>query len=71
MDKRAIPTKAQEFVTTMVRDRIGAQLSEAALKELTTQYANLTADLEALEALDLSNVEPAIVFTFGGAESDE
>ena len=38
MDKRAISAEPQEFVTTIIRDRVGAKLSEDALKELATLY---------------------------------
>ena len=71
MDKRVISTEAQEFVRTIVRDRVGAKLSEDALKELATLYNQLTEGLEALGALDLSQVEPAVSFAVAEADQNE
>ena len=71
MDKRAISAEPQEFVTTIIRDRVGAKLSEDALKELATLYTQLTEGLESLEALDLSQVEPAVSFAVAEADQNE
>ena len=71
MDKRAISTEAQEFVTRIVRDRVGAKQSEDALKELATLYTQLTEGLDALAALDLSQVEPAVSFAVAAADQNE
>ena len=71
MDKRAISAEPQEFVTAIIRDRVGAKLSEDALKELAALYTQLTEGLDALDALDLSQVEPAVSFAVAEADQDE
>ena len=71
MDKRAISAEPQEFVTTIIRDRVGAKLSEDALKELATLYTQLTDGLDALDALDLSQVEPGVGFAAAKADQNE
>ena len=71
MDKEAIPTKAQEYVAVLLRDKIAEPLSEDALKELTTLYMQLTEGLDALDAFDLSHLEPAVGFVMSEAERNE
>ena len=67
MDKRAISAEPQEFVRTIIRDRVGAKLSE----ELATLYTQLTEGLDAFAALDLSQVEPAVSFAVAAADQNE
>ena len=84
MDKRAIPVKDRELVAALLRDKLAEPLSEDALKELTTLYVHLdalkelttlyvqlSAGLDALGALNLSHIEPAVRFVMSEGERDE
>ena len=71
MDKRAIPVKDRELVAALLRDKLAEPLSEDALKELTTLYVQLSAGLDALGALNLSHIEPAVRFVMSEGERDE
>ena len=71
MDKEAISTKAQEYVATLLRDKVAEPLSEDALKELATLYSQLAEGLDALDAFDLSRVEPAVGFVMSEADRNE
>ena len=62
MDKRAIPVRDRELVTALLRDKLAEPLSEDTLKELTTLYSQLSAGLDALDALNLGPIEPAVSF---------
>lgn len=62
MDKGAIPVKDRELVAALLRDKLAEPLSDDALKELTTLYVQLSAGLDALDALNLSHIEPAVRF---------
>ena len=71
MDKRAIPVKDRELVAALLRDKLAEPLSEDALKELTTLYVQLSAGLDALDALNLGQIEPAVRFVMSEGERDE
>ncbi len=71
MDKRAIPVRDRELVAALLRDKLAEPLSEDALKELTTLYAQLSAGLDALDALNLSHIEPAVSFVMSEGERNE
>ena len=68
MDKRAIPVRDRELVAALLRYKGAEPLSEDALKELTTLYAQLSAGLDALDALNLSHIEPAVRFVMSEGE---
>jgi hypothetical protein len=61
----------RELVAALLRDKLAEPLSEDALKELTTLYAQLSAGLDALDALNLSHIEPAVRFVVSEGERDE
>ncbi len=71
MDKRVIPTSAQEYVATLLQNKVAEPLSEDALKELARLYSLLTEGLNALDAFDLSRVEPAVGFVMAEADRNE
>ena len=71
MDKEAIPTKVQEYVATLLQNKLAEPLNENALKELATLYSQLSEGLDALDAFDLSHVEPAVSFVMSEAERNE
>ncbi len=61
----------RELVAALLRDKLAEPLSEDALKELTTLYAQLSAGLDALDALNLSHIEPAVRFVVSEGKRDE
>ena len=61
----------RELVAALLRDKLAEPLSEDALKELTTLYVQLSAGLDALGALNLSHIEPAVRFVMSEGERDE
>ena len=63
--------KDREFVGALLRDKLAEPLSEDALKELTTLYVQLSAGLDALDALNLSHIEPAVRFVMSEGERHE
>ena len=71
MDKRAISARDRELVAALLRYKDAEPLSEDALKELTTLYAQLSAGLDALDALNLSHIEPAVRFMMSEGERNE
>ncbi len=71
MDKRAIPVRDRELVAALLRYKGAEPLSKDALKELTTLYAQLSAGLDALDALNLSHIEPAVRFVMSEGERNE
>ena len=71
MDKEAIPTRAREYVAALLQDKVAEPLSEDALKELATLYSQLSEGLDALDAFDLSHIEPAVSFVMSEAERNE
>ena len=71
MYKGVIPTKAQEYVAALLQDKIAEPLSEDALKDLTTLYSQLSEGLDALDAFDLSHIEPAVGFVMSEAARNE
>ena len=71
MDKEAIPTRAREYVATLLQNKVAEPLSEDAFKELATLYMQLTEGLDALDAFDLSHIEPAVGFVMSEAERNE
>lgn len=58
----------RERVATLLRDKLAEPLSEDALKELTTLYVQLSAGLDALDALNLRHIEPAVRFVMSEGE---
>ena len=60
-----------EPVAALLRDKLAEPLSEHTLKELTTLYAQLSAGLDALDALNLSHIEPAVRFVMSEGEGNE
>ena len=65
------PVGDRELVAALLRDKLAEPLSENALKELTTLYAQLSAGLDALDALNLSHIEPAVRFVMSEGERNE
>ena len=65
------PVGDRELVAALLRDKLAEPLSENALKELTTLYAQLSAGLDALDALNLSHIEPAVSFVMSEGERSE
>ena len=63
--------KDRERVVALLRDKLAEPLSEDALKELTTLYTQLSAGLDALDALNLSHIEPAVRFVMSEGERNE
>ena len=63
--------KDRALVAALLRDKLAEPLSEDALKELATLYAQLSTGLDALDALDLSHTEPAVRFVLSGGERHE
>ena len=61
----------REFVAALLQDKLAEPLSEDALKELTTLYTQLSAGLDALDALNLSHIEPAVRFAMSEGERHE
>ena len=61
----------RELVVALLRDKLAEPLSEDTLKELTTLYAQLSAGLDALDALNLSHIEPAVRFAMSEGERHE
>ena len=51
-------------------DRLGVRLNAQEREDLGALYAKLTQDLESLEALDLSRLEPALHFRLFEATDD-
>ena len=62
------PVRDRELVAALLRGKLAEPLSENALKELTTLYAQLSAGLDALDALNLSHIEPAVRFVMSEGE---
>jgi hypothetical protein len=71
MDKEAIPVTDRELVAALLRDKIAQPLSDNALQELARLYSQLSEGLAALDALDLSHIEPAVSFVMSEAEGSE
>lgn len=65
------PVRDRELVAALLRGKLAEPLSENALKELTTLYAQLSAGLDALDALNLSHIEPAVRFMMSEGERNE
>ena len=65
------PVRDRELVAALLRGKLAEPLSENALKELTTLYAQLSAGLDALDALNLSHIEPAVRFVVSEGERNE
>lgn len=63
--------KDRERVVALLRDKLAEPLSEDALEELTTLYAQLSAGLDALDALNLSHMEPAVHLVMSEGERNE
>ncbi len=62
-------TVSKETLAQMATVLAGTSFSEADLEQLAPQIATLLADLQQLEALDLSQVDPALRFVCAeGAE---
>ena len=61
----------RELVVALLRDKLAEPLSEDTLKELTALYTQLSAGLDALDALNLSHIEPAVRFAMSEGERHE
>ena len=61
----------RELVAALLQDKLAEPLSEDTLKELTTLYTQLSAGLDALDALNLSHIEPAVRFVMSEGERNE
>ncbi len=61
----------RELVAALLRDKLAEPLGEDTLKELTTLYAQLSVGLDALDALNLSHIEPAVRFVMSEGERNE
>lgn len=61
----------REPVAALLRDKLAEPLSEDALEELTTLYVQLSSGLDALDALNLSHIEPAVRFVMSEGERNE
>ena len=61
----------RELVAALLRDKLAEPLSEDALKELATLYSQLSVGLDALDALNLSHIEPAVRFVMPEGERNE
>lgn len=61
----------RELVAALLRDKLAEPLSEEALEELTMLYMQLSAGLDALDALNLSHIEPAVRFAMSEGECHE
>ena len=61
----------RELVAALLQDKLAEPLSEDVLKELTTLYTQLSAGLDALDALNLSHIEPAVRFVMSEGERNE
>ncbi len=61
----------RELVAALLQDKLAEPLSEDVLKELTTLYTQLSAGLDALDALNLSHIEPAVRFVISEGERNE
>ena len=70
-DKEETSVKAQEYVATLLRGKIAEPLSEEALKELATLYSQLSEGLNALDTLDLGQIEPAVSFVMSEAKQND
>ena len=65
------PVRDRELVAALLRDKLAEPLSENALKELTTLYVQLSAGLDALDALNLGHIEPAVRFVMSEGQRNE
>ena len=65
------PVRDRELVAALLRDKLAEPLSENALKELTTLYVQLSAGLDALDALNLGHIEPAGRFVMSEGQRNE
>ena len=61
----------RERVAALLRDKLAEPLSEDALGELTTLYVQLSAGLDALDALNLSHIESAVRLAMSEGERHE
>ena len=64
MAERPTYTASKDTIRQVAAEMAGMQFAEEELAPLAPQMAALLADLSVLEALDLSQVEPAVIFTF-------
>ena len=63
MAEKLTYTASTETLRRIAADMAGIQFTEEELAQLAPQVAALLADLSLLEELDLSQVEPALIFT--------
>ncbi len=61
----------RELVAVRLRDKLAEPLSEDALEELATLYVQLSTGLDALDALNLSHIEPAVRLVMSEGERHE
>ena len=69
MDK--IRVRDRELVAALLRDKLARPLSDDTLQEIAGLYSQLSEGLAALDALDLSQIDPAVGFVMPEAEGDE
>lgn len=62
MAAQPLYTVSQETLRRVTAEMAGLSFTDEELERLTPQMAALLSDLSALEALDLRQVEPAMIF---------
>jgi Asp-tRNA(Asn)/Glu-tRNA(Gln) amidotransferase C subunit len=62
MAEKPVYTASKETLRRIAAELAGVQFTEEELEQLAPQVASLLADLSTLEELDLSRVEPALLF---------
>ena len=64
MAERPMYTASKDTIRQVAAEMAGIQFTDEELEQLAPQMAVMLADLSALEALDLSQMEPAVICTF-------
>jgi Asp-tRNA(Asn)/Glu-tRNA(Gln) amidotransferase C subunit len=62
MSEKPTYTASKETLRRVAAEMAGIQFTDEELEQLAPQVAALLADLSTLEELDLSQVEPALLF---------
>ena len=68
MDKTRVTDR--EIVAALLRNKLARPLSDDTLQEIAGLYSQLSEGLAALDALDLSHIDPAVRFVMPEAEGD-
>ncbi len=58
-------------MAALLRDKFAEPISEDALTEIATLYTQLSAGLDALDALNLGHIEPTVRFVMSEGERNE